>query len=226
MASNAEITKELMAEFGQSSPLVAQRVERAVGEVTIDILSQNDCRFERLAKVSTISLLTTSKAYKIPGDFATIKGPMIQVDSSGDFIREIEVISQQEYYRRMADADYPGLWYAMIETKMDGASGPGDYLTLNDEPDATGTYKFFYYRKPQVTDTDLIINTRAVKEGVRAMFPEYNPDAGQSLVIYERMKSGIRESPATRVTQMALMPSKATQRLNRKMHRYFRSEGH
>ena len=224
MASNAEITTELMAEFNQSSPLVRQKVERAVGEVTIDILSENDCRFERLSKVQTISILTTSKSYKLPGDFATIKGSMIQVGSTGDFVREIEIISPQEYYRRLGDADYPGLYYAMIETKMDGASGPGDYLTLNDEPDEAGTYKFFYFRKPQVTDTDLIIKTRAIKEGVRAMFPEYNPDAGQSLVIYEKMKSGIKESPATRVTHMALMPSKRQQEVNRKMHRIGRGQ--
>lgn len=161
-------------------------------------------------------------AYKIPGDFATIKGPIIEVDTDGAFVREVEVISQSEYYRRMADTEYTGNWYGMIETRMDGATGPGDYLILNALPTAVGTYKFFYYRKPQTTDTDLIINTRAIKEGVRSMFEQFNPDAAQSLVIYERMKSGIRESPSTRASHMALMPTRYVQRLNRRMHSRFR----
>lgn len=217
MASNAQIVTEMMGEFNQTSPIVQKKVERIVGEITVDILSQNDCRFERLSKTYPISILTTSKVYRIPGDFATIKGPMVQVDSDGEFVREVEIIAPSEYYRRKADTEYAGLYYAMVETRLDGAQGPGDYLVLCDEPDANGTYKLFYFRKPQATDTDLILNTRAIKEGVRSMFPEYG-DAATSLVIYERMKSGIKESPATRVTQMALMPSKRQQKVNRKMH--------
>lgn len=171
MASNATIVKEMMDEFGKSSPEVQRRIQRVVDEVTIDILSNNEGRFRRLAKTATITVTSASKQYRLPHDFNTAKNYFNELDSDGEFVAERSIVSESMFYQRKGDADYTGSMWAMIETLQDHADGPGEYLILNALPDDTGYYKFPYYRKPVKNDTDIITNVRVVKSGVRAAFP-------------------------------------------------------
>lgn len=217
MASQGLIVEEMMAEFGKSSSAVRHRVTMAVAEITIDILNQNESRFRKLEKELTITLVIGTEAYRLPTDLRTIRPIFIQLDTEGGFAAEWEIVSTPEFYRRKGDAEYGGRNYAHIETRQSPI--PGEYLVFDAEPTATGSCKVFYYRRPLGGDTDIIENVAAIKEGVRTRFPRFVDNAETHIIIYERMKSGIAESPETRTTGMVLKPSHQQQRLNRLMWR-------
>ncbi len=219
MATRAEITQEMMEEFGKSSPDVRVQVERVVGEITVDILSQNDCRFHRLSAKSRLTGVIGATSSKLPGDFAATKPTFREVDVDGEFVAEREICDENLFYGRMNDADYEGLKYSYVEYRPDGTSGPGDYLVFADAFTETTYFDFPYYRKPTPDDTDIILNIRAVKEGVRSAFPEYTAQAANSLVIYEKMKSGIGDSPILRATHLSMEPSKRVKKHNRFMRK-------
>lgn len=219
MASRAAITAQILTEFGKSSPQVRQRIEQVVGDVTIDILSQFQSQFARLSEKETITLDVTTTAYKLPHDFASPKSSFRQVDSDGDFVGKLEIVTEGEFYDRKDNADYGGLKYAYIEHRANGADGPGDYLVLSGLPTTVGYFLFPYYRKPTENDTDIITNVSAIKNGVRAEFPEFTANAGVSLQKYEAQKPTMKESPRSRSTGMAIKPSKSQQRHNRNMYR-------
>ena len=219
MSSKALLTAQLMNEFGKTSPEVRSRVESAISEIVVDLLNQNQSRFRKLNKTEDLTLTTSIKIIKLPFDYKTVDDPFIQVDSSGDFLNEVEVVSEREFYSRKGDSAYGGTNYAHIKYMSDGASGAGEYLIFDDEPTATKYYKFFYYRFPDENDTDFIENDSIVKDGVRAKFPEfvenYNYYAGK----YEGRKQYFKEDPETRTTSMILKPSKKQQKNNRKMYK-------
>lgn len=213
MASPGLIVEEMMAEFGKSSAAVRRRVTLAVAEITIDILNQNDSRFRKLEKESTVTLSVGDDAYRLPADLRTIRPIFIQLDTDGNFAAEWEIVSTPEFYRRKGDAEYGGQNYAHIETRQ--SPTPGEYLVFDSEATASGSCKVFYYRRPLGGDTDIIENVAAVKEGVRTRFPRFIDNAEMHIITYERMKSGIAESPETRTTGMVLKPSRRQQRENR-----------
>ena len=222
MASFGQIVEEMMVEFGKKSSAVRHRVSQAVGEITIDILNQNESRFRKLERESTITLVIGTDAYRLPADLRTIRPIFIQLDTDGDFAAEWEIVSTPEFYRRKGDAEYKGQNYAHIETRQSPI--PGEYLVFDTASTTSGTCKTFYYRRPERTDTDIIENTAAIKEGVRTRFPKFVENAEAHIIIYERMKSGIAESPETRTTGMVLKPSHRQQRLNRLMWRIGRGQ--
>ncbi len=221
MASLAQIVSEMLEEFGTTGIEISNRLTKVVGEITIDILLQNGGRFNRLEKTTTITFDTSTTAYILPVDFNTIKGHAVMVDSDGDFIKEVEVVSESEFYRRKGDTGYSGTGYFYIEDRDSGVS-PGQYIVLNVAADAVSYLKVFYYRVPTENDTDIIKNTRIVKEGVRGSFPQFVPQALNSLTIYERMKSGIKESASDRATEIVLTPAKRVMKFNRFMHKIAR----
>lgn len=223
MASKAKIVADLMGEVGKTAQAVRDRLDRFTGEVTIDILNQNDGRFRRLAKTYTITLNTSDVAYRLPADFKTPKQTFIQVDSDGDFLEERAIVSEAEFYRRKGDADYSGTGYGFIETRQ--SPTPGEYLVLDSTPTAVGYLKLFYYRRPTENDTEIIENEAAIKEGVRARDRGLWPDAIYHLQIYENMKKGIKESAGTRTTGMVLKPNPMQVRINRLMHRIGKGRG-
>lgn len=219
MASNAQLTAELMDEFDSVDPQVRQKVENHVGGATVDILLQNDSRFRRLKKYSTITLTETYDNYRLPSDFRSIAGRAIMVDANGLLIKRFEVVSSNLFFDRKTDPQYGGDDYAYIENRPDGRSGPGDYLVLNEAPDDTAYLKVFYYRKPTEQDTDIIEHTEAIKEYVRS---QILPDGPKHLVTYERMKSGIIETASEITTGLLLRPSKQQMEHNRRMREYGR----
>ena len=84
MASPGLIVEEMMAEFGKSSAAVRRRVTLAVAEITIDILNQNESRFRKLEKESTVTLSIGDDAYRLPADLKTIRPMFIQLDTDGE----------------------------------------------------------------------------------------------------------------------------------------------
>ncbi len=218
MASRDSIVQQMMDEFGKTSQVVRAKVERVVGEITIDILSNNFGKFRKLREVKDFDIRTTKRSYKLPGNFNSDSNQFYEVDSDGEVLREIEIVTEQRFFERKTDANYTGSIYAYIETKKSGTEGPGEFLTLNGLPSATGTFRMPYYRKPTVNDTDVITNERTLKEGIRSAFSEFVPDFQTKLVIYEKMKAGTIETPATRTTGMTLKPSKRQQQRNRNMY--------
>ena len=211
-----------MVEFGKTSAAFRRRVSNAVGEITIDILNQNESRFRRLEKSANITLIIGTDAYLLPSDLRTIRPMFHQLDSDGNFASEWEIVTTAEFYRRKGDDEYAGQNYAHIETRQ--SPTPGEYLVFDSAPTAAGTCKLYYYRRPTAADTDIIENEAAIKEGVRTRFPKSVEDVGSRIISYERMKSGIRESPEVRATGMVLKPNPLIQRVNRQMWKYGREQ--
>jgi hypothetical protein len=218
MASNSQLTQEIMDDIEKSSVQVRKKVQRLVGDITVDILSQNESRFTRLGKNYTLTYTSSDTAQRVPSDFASARPVSLIVNSDDEFVAEIEVVTENAFFQRKGDVNYTGSIYAYIENRT-GDQGPGEYLVLNASPSATLYIKFMYYREPLRTDTDIITNTMAVKEGVKgSLTRDTYPDSEKSMAIYLRMKPGIKESPTARSTHMAISPNPPTKRLNQRMH--------
>lgn len=222
MATNQVLATELMDEFKSSSNDVRVKVERAIGEVVVNILNQNDSRFRRLEKSTTLTFVVGDDAEKLPADFRSIKKPLIEVESDGDLIATVEIVTDAEFLKRKQDPDYGGAIYARIETRQ--TPTPAEYLILNVEPTETRYFKLEYYRIPLGSDADVVKDPGIIKDGVRNRFPEFvgANEAGGYLIRYERGKVNLIENPAERATGMALRPNRRTQRFNRSMFRYGR----
>lgn len=218
MSTNAEMTEIMMDDIGKSSLQVRKRVTAAVGETTVDLLSQNDGRFRRLAKFTTITLNTTDTVYKLPSDFHTVKN-IVEQNADGDFLRKIEIVSDTEFHGRAGNTDYGGQYYCYIEYRRTGASGPGEYLILSEVRTATAYYKFSYYRVPTANDTDIIPNDSVLKEGVRSKLGNLAADARNSLLVYTQNKPNIIESVEHVTTGLVIKPSKKSQARNRQMRK-------
>lgn len=216
--SPAAVVQMIMEEFGKKDADLQKRVAIAVGDVTIDLLSQNESRFRKLQKTYTITISAGTKAYILPSDFKTAQKKFIQVDSSGDFVAELEIVTERDILLRQSEDTEVSAKSAFIEYRADGTDGPGQYLVLGAEPTATGYYKFYYYRVPTAADTDIIDNVTILKTGVKARFPVNNPLAAQDLIVYEKMRSGFIETPETHTTQMVMRPSSRVSKHNRMMH--------
>ena len=221
MASRAQYVQELLDEFGVDTLAVRQELERVVGELTVDVLSQNDCRFTRLSKTESITLAASVKSVRLPFDFATAKKTFHQVDSGGDFVAERDIVSEREFFRRKGDSEYTGSTYAYIVTNPSDQTTPGDYLVFDTSSTSARYFRFPYYRRPTEDDSDIIRNLKVIKEGARAHFTQYvgQERAATALRIYLSIKSGIKESPETRTTGMRMLPNKQVQKNNRRNHR-------
>lgn len=215
MSSKYQIVQELADEWGKASPEALKRIEDKVGEITVDLLSQNDCRFAGLRENQTITVTAGTTVYKLAYDFATLIKQVTVVDSDGAYLDKFEVVDEPEFNQRMSLGGYGTTRFGYIKFMKDGTDGPGWYLVLGGDWEETGYISLPYYREPTPEDTELIHNTKILKSGVRAEFPDLNPKAQQDLVMYERGKSVFRESPDTTTTSMKLRPSERSQRLNR-----------
>lgn len=215
-------TTEMMDEFKSSATDVRARIERAAREVVLDILLQNDSRFRRLEKKTTLTFVANDDAEKLPADFRTMKRPFIEVDSAGKHIAEIDIVTDSEFWRRKGDENYVGVPYAMVETRQTPVAA--EYLVLSALPAETRYFAFGYYRKPTGDDADMVENEGLVKNGIRSRFREFMgmDGAGVALQIYEGTKKNAIEHPGERATGLSLRPNKQQQRLNRRMHSYGR----
>ena len=220
MASTSKVTNDIMQEIGKTSSALRMKIEGYVGDVTVDLLSQNAGRFTRLEKSLDISFAAGVKYYKLPANFNTIKNTFFQIDSDGDFIAKCEVRTKGEIYRNIADEEYSGIKAAYIQelNRDKGPDGAGLYLILASEPTEIVYYNIEYYRFPLTTDTDLIKNVKLLKNGVRAELPDYYDKAEIYSHIYENGKMKFRENKRRRKTVNILMPSKRAGAHNKRMH--------
>jgi len=219
MADKFRVVQELADEWGKSSPDVLAQIEAKVGEITIDLLSQNECRFAGLRKSTTQTITAGTTVYKLPYDFATIVKQTSVVDADGAFVAEFTFCDEKEFIRRLSLGGYATNRFAMIEYRVDGSDGPGWYMILGGDWDETGYLKIPYYRKPTADDTELIENETILKSGVRSQFPQFNLRAQMDAVEYMRRRSGFRENPDAITTSMQIKPSRRTQAKNRLQHK-------
>lgn len=218
MASLSQLTQELLDEFGKSSTAAQAKVETWIGEIVLELLSMNDGRFRGLRKSETVTIDTSYKTYRLPADYNSISNTFVQVDSDGEFVGKLDIVSEEEVYNRMEEGEYSGAELAYVDYLPDGRSGAGWYLILADEPTATGYYKLKYYRVPTVNDIEIIRNSNIVKMGVRGRAGEFNRDSRQHEAIYLRMKQGFVESPTRHQTAIRIRPDRRTRATNAYMH--------
>lgn len=219
MASKSVLVDELMTELGKKSSLVRKKIDQIVGEVTLDLLSQNNGQFSALEREQAITTNTSDLAYKLNTDFNAVKPPAYLTDVNGKFSTEFAIVSLSEFMIRQGDTSrYPGASYARIEYLTDQDNGPGDYLILGTEPDSIQYVRLPYYRKPKETDTHLIRNETIVKIGAKSKLPEFNEAWSRDQVIYFKMRSGFKEDISKKTTELVLRPSSHTRTFNESMH--------
>jgi hypothetical protein len=208
MASPEEIVAELMSEIGKSSPDVQKSLEDAVGDVTIDLLSQNEGRFEALRRDRTITIDTTKTQYKLPSDVNAVIDPAYRQDVSGETLTEINILGNEAdyFYRVKNPTQYPASNFARVKYLDDGSEGPAYYLIFSSALTEAGSIVLEYYRHAKSTDTDKIRNKEIVKAGVRAKRGVYWPaDGTANITIYFRMREGFREDPTAKATRTLIM---------------------
>lgn len=218
MASTGKIVSDLMNEAGKMSIEVQMKMELIVGEITVDLLSQNGSRFAGLEKSEVLTITTSDTSFILPADFRTTQPSLIEQTSAGVFVRELDVFSEREYYRRRADSGFRQDRVCYIELKIVSGSKRW-YLTIGSSPASEKYYKFFYWREPRTNDTDLINNEAIVKEGVRSKFPELFPAFQASMGAYANMRLHFREDIQRLSTNLQFKPSLRVQRINRVMHK-------
>lgn len=226
MGSKLEIVQTLALEFGKSSPEVLAQIESKVGEITVDILSQNDCRFAGLRKWQRITVGAGTKAYKVNADLASVGRHAKIVNVNGDFLYKFTIVDEGEFIEREDKAGYATTRYGWIEARDQGDQGPGFYLVLATDWQATGYIKMPYFRSPTENDTALIRNTSAVKDGVRQYFPQYVGEEKAALFgrVYSGKRKSIKESPDRVATGLHVKPPRRVQAGNRLMHKIGRYE--
>lgn len=225
MATAAEITQELMEEIGKMSPDVETSLLRAVEDVTVDLLSQNEGRFEGLRRRQEITIDSTKSQYRLNSDCNAVKSPCIRKNSSGTIVGEIDIITDDDYNYRVMEGTtrYPANTFARTEYLENGSDGPGFYLVFSDELTDAGTLEVPYYRYAKETDTGLIRNTSIVKAGVRGRRPAYWPAVHYAeMGAYLRMRSGFKESPGKKKTKARVLLSKKKRQFNRRQDRIAR----
>lgn len=222
MASPAKIVQDLMDEFGKTAPTVRARFESIVGEITVDLLSQNEGRFKDLEKSTSLSIVTTTRQYRLPADFNTVKHTFYEVNSDGEFVAECAIVPKADVHRRLEQGRYAGYRLAYIQELKSHADGPGKYLILAGDADEAMTFELDYYRIPLETDTSVIRNESILKRGVRSRLADMNPLVRIDLDIYERMKLGFKEDVRKHVTHLSIAPPRKAIKTNKYLHKIAR----
>lgn len=220
MASRPVIVADMLREFGKDTPAAMAKIDQIVGDVTIDLLSQNEGRFKKLSRSATLTFVTDQIETILPADFNSIKQTFAEVDSEGKFIAECHVLAKAAVFRRLAEGRYAGYRLAHIEEQTDDVNGPGYYLVVADAPSETKYFSLDYYRKPTGNDTDIITNVDAIKNGIRSRVGEWigKDQSSYYQEIYFRMRSGFAEEPEKTVTDIVTEPNRRVARHNQKMH--------
>ncbi len=218
MASRAFIVDGLMREAGKTSPKVRGLIDLKVGEITLELLSQNSGRFRGLEKTQAISVVANTQQYLLNADFFTAKKSFHQVDGDGNFMARLSIVSKTELFDRKSAKAYSGIALAYIEFLEYGPNGRGFYLHLGTDPTGTATYHLDYYREPTTADTDLIRKVTILQHGVRASLPQYFVNAEYEAAIYIRRLQGFKESPDTHITDAVVTPNPRIAKHNQRMH--------
>jgi len=221
MATRDEMTTELLVLAGKSvdSP-ERQRVYDVVGDVTVDLLSQNEGRFYGLRRTLEFTMTTADRKKRLPSNFNTASRDFYEVDEDGELKGRGAVKSKTDVFDDQLEGAYVGYRRAWIE-ELSGDSAPegsGIYLVLAEAPPSTVYLVFVYYRRPERDDTDIIKNPTIVKLGAKAQLSNMFDDAQYSMAIFEKRRSGFKEKFHKRVTSGILMPSRRQARHNKRMY--------
>lgn len=220
MGSTQDIVDELMTESGKGSQAVRRRIETKVGEITIDLLSQHEGRFQGLMKTLSLTLTTSdNRRLKLPVGFNRIQS-LDRVNSDGVFIGSTTVAGKDEIRQMIEDGRTMSLLSAYIENVDSGSAAEiGWWLVFSGDPSETIYFELDYYRKPKPTDTHLIRNELIVKLGVRGYLHDLFPGDNQAeLADYLGRRRGFRERHGRKRTRSVLRPSKSVARRNVFMH--------
>lgn len=220
MASKAHLVGLLLKESGKDSPTVQKEIEQKVGEITVELLQQNDGRFKGLLREQTITVAVGTSAYLLNPDFHTAMKTAHEVNSAGKVVRKLTVISRAEYISRLDEGAYAGELMAYIDFLEDGPQERGYYLIFGDTPTATAIYKFPYYREPTENDADVIRKFNIVKRGVRGSLPHLFPTTALlDAEIYLRHLEGFKErAEKFRTTAGIIVPAPRVGAFNRRMN--------
>jgi len=219
MASVSYLADILMQECGKTAPDVRLRIEQKIGEVTLEILQESEGRFKKLDRKVNISIVAGTKRYLLPSDYFTVKREFIEVNSDGDFLRRVYVVSEMEVYTRMEGESNLSVSYCWIEFDESGAGGRGYYLNLAVEPTEASIYRFSYYRQPTESDAEVIDSFTLIKRGVRGNLPDLFPkNAEVDLQIYVGRLGRSGEDPGQHTTETVVHPGRRAQRRNRFQH--------
>jgi len=221
MASPARIVDGLMADCGKSSPEIRARIERKVGEIALEMLSQNEGRFYALAKNQEISIRAgTTREYLLDTDFFCTKPEFDIYDEDGDFLRVGYILSKAEIRdRRRADAPL-GSNICYIEYQKDGVSGRGWYLILATNPTENMTYDFEFYREPTEKDVSAIKDIGMLKSGVRAGLPDlFEETAEVDAHKYLSRLEGFHEKISRTIPTVIMTPNVRNAAKNRHDHK-------
>ena len=220
MASKSFILDALLDECGKDSPQTREQLSQKIGEITLELLSQNNGRFFGLKKVSTLSITTGATQYLLPADFHTVSSDSAEVDSTGAYVQDVHVLPKSDIRERVREEYHYDCHYAYVEKLEDGPSGRGYYLTIAVAPTTTKTFEIEYYRRPTENDTDVITDYALIKRGVRAQFPALFETAEVDRHIYLNRLPNFAESTRRMVTDEYVLPPRRVQRRNRNMHNY------
>lgn len=220
MASRALLTDSLVAETGKVAPSIRKRIERKVGEITMELLQQNEGRFKGLLREQAFTTVIDVVGYILNSDFNTAQGTYHEVDSDGVFKRQLTVVSKNEMFHRRTELAYASIRLAYIDFLEAGIDGRGYYLILGDKPKEAAFYRFPYYREATENDTDVIRKVAIVKRGVRGSLPDLFPAESQlDAEIYLRHMQGFKERREKFNTTTIMTPSSRTGEYNRRMHK-------
>lgn len=219
MASVVAYVNWIMQELGKAGPDVKARVEQAVKDTVVYLLSKNDGKFTKLERVREITLAAGDTDVLLPTDYNTVSRKFIEVDSAGKFVRKILCTTEADYYDRKSagkDNEDELAYLRWVET---GTVTRGWYLTFGIASTDTRYFRFFYFRIPAPEDADLINNTVIVKTGAKSRLPDLNLSWQYDLAIFTNMEQGFHEQgPAQNVTDLYIEPPAHIQRHNQMMH--------
>lgn len=219
MASKSRVVDTLLLDAGKTDPGTRGRIERKVGEITLELLTQNEGRFSGLSRSDQISILTTSTKYKMQPDFFAIAPTGAELDSDGEYVDTIIIVSKAEILGRKRDGAAYNARLCWIEKLQDGPNGRGWYLCLAADATADVTYEIDYFREPTENDVDEVADEALLKAGVRAGLPDLFP-ATYERDEYKYLKRlpDHRESTGRFVTRIVMVPSKIAAKKNKLQH--------
>lgn len=222
MPSKAQAVNKLLIDAGRSDPDTRQRIERAVGEITLEMLSESDGRFSELERTTEIAVDTTTVDYKLPADFFASKDEHEIQDADGEFVGVFTIYPKDEILRRKRDGERLNARVCHIEFSESGYNGKGRgwYLRLGDESEAAYTYVLTYYREPTENDVSIIKDEAMLYAGVRGSLPRiFGEDAAVDLQKYLHKLPGYGEKASRFSGVIPRRPSYRRVKVNRLQHK-------
>lgn len=220
MASKSFILDSLLNECGKDSPQVREQMSQKIGEITLELLSQNRGKFFGLKKVTTLSITADTTQFKLPADYHTISIDSCEVNvTTGAYIQDVHVLEKSDIRERIRESAHYDCHYGYIEKLEAGPEGRGFYLTLAVASTQVRSFEIEYFRRPTENDTDVIVEYTLIQRGVRAQYPSLFKTAEVDRHIYVARLPRFVEKRQRNVTGSYVLPPKRIQRHNKNQHR-------